>query len=330
MEDDVQHVRHLMLEYFMKFNEYPPVLPMMISPTAPWYVTLLLLSISTNEKLKQEDLDEYIRKNNIKYDLIDDDFDSTPDSLTDIDVDEIFANSSNKSKDPDKYSKRLGKIHCILWNSRNKLGNLEWNPLNRLKTTINGMEYVFTPDSITNSFRNSDRLVRGLNIKEKDAISNYGSKVQTLVDEYAKTDYTIGSSIIFPISIGGVPIGYTMNKARGLNQQVHDRFDYTLECIKRYYDKNTNNPLQSALEKSSAFFDIFNGFDEYVHFFFLEDLIDRDGNVISFTNKIDFDNPFPTNKDDYYKCLSNTMEFVKKRNKRIQDWCKQKVTGDPK
>ena len=223
--------------------------------------------------------------------------------------------------DPDKYCKELGEAHCLLWSSRKRLGTLKWNPLNRLMAFINGIEFVFTPDSITNGFCNSKRTV-SKNETEQDVVSKYSEKTQELIKRYKETDYTIGSSLIFPISIDGESIRWTMNIARGISWKVHDRIDYTLECIKRYYDKNDDNPLQKALLKSAAFFDLFESFQDYVDFFFLNDLVNDKGEVISFTDTIDFTSPFPKSEEEYYKYLNNTMEFVKKRDARIKEWCK--------
>lgn len=223
-----------------------------------------------------------------------------------LDVSKIY---NMPNKDPDKYNDELGKAHCILWSSKNKLGELGHSKYNRLSTTINGIEFIFTPDSITNSY-----------YKNK-TVSSFDDEVQQLIEEYKRKENTIGSSIIFPIRIDGQSIIWTMNRARGLSKKVHDRFDYSLECIKRYYDKNEDNPLLKAVEKSSKFFDTFDSFKEYVDFFFLNDLVDENYNVISFTDTIDFDCAIPKTKESYIKYLKNTMTFVKKRDLRIKDWC---------
>lgn len=224
-----------------------------------------------------------------------------------------------KGEDPDKYSKPLGEKHCEMWSNKGKFKTLKWNPLNKLETIIDGVKFIFTPDSITNCFVGSRRkalIDKELRV-EKDWIEELGDDVDSLIKDYKDTDYTIGSSIIFPVQIGDKRIGYTMNCARGLNYKVHDRIDYTLECIRRYYKKIDDNPLQNALERSAPFFDLFDSFEDYVDFFFLDDLVDADGNVICFTGKIDFKHPFPDDKEQYVQYIENTMEFVLKRNKRI-------------
>lgn len=66
----VSYLDELEMKYYDKFKEFPPVLPMMMSRNADWFLTLLELSIATNEKIRQEDVDRYIEKNNMKYDVV--------------------------------------------------------------------------------------------------------------------------------------------------------------------------------------------------------------------------------------------------------------------
>lgn len=95
----------------------------------------------------------------------------------DINFKYIYKDSAGKGRDPDKYSVELGETHCKIWTRRKRLGTLKHNPLNKLVTTINGVDFVFAPDSITNSFRNSGRLIKELKIKEKDLIKSFGEEV---------------------------------------------------------------------------------------------------------------------------------------------------------
>ena len=226
----------------------------------------------------------------------------------------------DEGQDPDKHSKNLGEEHCKLWNHTSGFGKLEWNPYNRLTTTINGVEYIFTPDSITNCYIQSKRRVKGDTLTESEKVRSFGNEVASLIKDYEDTDYTIGSSLLFPISIDGKSLHWTMNRARGISYKVHDRIDYTLECIKRYYDKNDDNPLKKAIERSKEFFDLFSCFKDYAEFFFFDDFIAEEGNVISFTGDIDFDNPFPNTKEKYIEYIKNTMLYILKRNKRIEDY----------
>jgi hypothetical protein len=43
-----------------------------------------------------------------------------------------------------------------------------------------------------------------------------------------------------------------MNQARGVSKMIDDRFDLTLECIRRYY-KNESSPLFETIKRYSDF-----------------------------------------------------------------------------
>ena len=63
----------------------------------------------------------------------------------------------------------------------------------------------------------------------------------------------------------------TINGERGWNKRIVDRFDLTLECIRRYY-LDIESPLKETLERYKSFFLLFEDFRHYVEFFFLQDL----------------------------------------------------------
>ena len=68
--------------------------------------------------------------------------------------------------------------------------------------------------------------------------------------------YTIGGMMIFPGNkIDGK---ITINGARGFNPKIADRFDLTLECIRRHYRKEPS-PLGQVLERYGGFFALFVG-----------------------------------------------------------------------
>ena len=73
------------------------------------------------------------------------------------------------------------------------------------------------------------------------------------------------------------------------------------------------------------FFDLFDNFVDYVHFFLLEDLIDEN-NEIKFY--LPFDNfktrPAFSDTNEYLLYKKGVMSFVKSRNEKIEDYVKQK------
>ena len=76
----------------------------------------------------------------------------------------------------------------------------------------------------------------------------------------------------------------SINQERGTKHQIRDRFDLTLECIRRHY-LGEWSPLKT-LALHSDFFSLFRDFRGYVDHFLLNDLVDDD------TDKIRFYLPF--------------------------------------
>ena len=60
------------------------------------------------------------------------------------------------------------------------------------------------------------------------------------VEDFLHKTYTIGGEIIFPKHARSI------NQARGVNPLICDRFDLTLECIRRYY-AGVSSPLYEVL-----------------------------------------------------------------------------------
>ncbi|MFZ7127536.1 MAG: DUF6994 family protein [Desulfobacterales bacterium] len=110
----------------------------------------------------------------------------------------------------------------------------------------------------------------------------------------------------------------TINQARGVNGLIDDRFDLTLECIRLFYS-GEKSPLYDTLLRYEKFFDLFDDFMGYIHFFLLNDLIDEN-------NKVKFYLPFDGFKtrpsffdvNQYLLYKNKVVSFVKSRNKQIE------------
>ena len=94
-------------------------------------------------------------------------------------------------------------------------------------------DFYFGSDSILVSFRHRDKNALLDEVKEK--VSDYKS----FVEKYVRDFYTIGGMIIFPQR------GFSLNCARGCHQRIRDRWDLTLECIRRYY-QGEESPLYKS------------------------------------------------------------------------------------
>lgn len=112
--------------------------------------------------------------------------------------------------------------------------------------------------------------------------------------------------------------GKTLNQVRGFKREIEDRFDLTLESIRRQYAGEAN-PLSEVLERYWDFFEMFVDFRNYVDFFLLQDLVSDDYSRINFwTPWSDFSTPaLPANLEDYLQYRDRMLEWVDKRNQRM-------------
>ena len=112
-----------------------------------------------------------------------------------------------------------------------------------------------------------------------------------------------------------------INGARGTNPKINDRFDLTLECIRRYYLRK-DSPLQEVLLRYSDFFELFENFKGYVEFFLLQDLVSNNYESVNFY--LPFDNfkrsAIPINLEEYLIYKNKLLDFVKARSKRIKEY----------
>ena len=209
--------------------------------------------------------------------------------------------------DPDSTSPTLRNYHKLLWSRPLPNGIIF-----RLTTNRNGVylyhnsslgEFFFGSDAITHSYKNH---------KRKFWLTK---QIPEDVDELFDMGSTIGGYIIFPNNrISGKP---TINGARGCHGLIDDRFDLTLECIRRFY-LGQESPLNQTLLRYRNFFQLFNSFADYVTFFLLDDLVDSNYNI-KFYLPFDNFNSKPTFSciNDYLIYKQRVIDFVSSRNQRI-------------
>ena len=141
-------------------------------------------------------------------------------------------------------------------------------------------------------------------------------------DDFYRIASTIGGYMVFPRNRAG-QTGWTINQARGMHSAIADRFDLTLECIRRHYsDLAAENPLGERLAYYADFFSLFGDFDAYVRFFLLDDLVteDRSGvrSLMSGDPLGEFSAPaFAVGPTEYAEYRERSIAFVKARNNRI-------------
>ncbi len=209
--------------------------------------------------------------------------------------------------DPDAVSKTLQAYHQLLWSKALPNGEKLELSIGKGSNYLTWNSFRFGSDSILASFR----YIRNKKLLEE--VSKSIPEYKLFIEDFIHRTYTIGGSIIFPKKD-------SINRARGLNPLVKDRWDLTLECIRRFY-KNESSPLYDTLVKNKDFFDLFVDFKGYVDFFYLQDCVSTDyQSVIFWIGDGDLSkNPIPKTVDEYLKWIEKQLEFVSKRNKRIEE-----------
>ncbi len=133
---------------------------------------------------------------------------------------------------------------------------------------------------------------------------------------------TVGTFVLFPGN--RINNQFTINQARGINSRIRDRFDLTLECIRLYY-QNETSPLFEVIKRYGDFLALFVDFKGYCEFFLLRDLVNEDYSQVNFFLQFNgfITNPIPKDLDEYNEYKKNNIEFIKKRNQRIDEYNKQ-------
>ena len=227
--------------------------------------------------------------------------------LQDIDI-HFDVQTDSKGKDPDSASPTLRAYHQLLWSK--PLPNGQEMKLGIEKNCLKWGDMWFGCDSITASFLH-ERFPLRKTVEQKDGFAEWKK------DYWHKT-YTIGGSIIFPMH------RWSMNQARGCSVKICDRWDLTLECIRRFY-AGEPTPLDKVFGTDREFFGLFVDFKGYVDFFLLQDCVDENYNVKFALDTPRFISmPMPKNMEEYYKWIDSQIDFVTKRGRRIEEYIQKK------
>jgi hypothetical protein len=214
-------------------------------------------------------------------------------------------------KGPDTYSFTLCRYHKLLWSRvlpSGALFDLEVSRRDGVCSLYHRSElgeFFLTSDSITHTYTRWSALKR---------ITELFSEVEN--EAFRTLGYTIGGMLVFPGN--RVDGKQTINGARGCHWKIKDRFDLTLECIRRHYI-GQRSPLEDALNRYGDFFALFEDFRGYVEFFLLQDLVVDDYSRVTFLMPFDDfrTSPVPGDVDSYREYRRLTIQFLKARNRRI-------------
>ena len=236
--------------------------------------------------------------------------------------------------DPDAFSEILYDYFAEIW-------NLNY-PNSKVKKIWNGnaWELIGIKDNFLRLGTDSIMSIywHRFNMREFIIKLIEGKKYdfQIFIREYLKKANTIGGFVLFPRHIQSI------NQRRGTNSQIDDRFDLTLECIKRYYTnreksetESNYNPLSSVLKNDATFFDMFGkgeaGFKNYAEFFCLNESWVENGQVLNLMNNEPLDNwdfkkePLPQNLEEWWwKFYENIMSRLDARNEQIKNLINKK------
>lgn len=224
-------------------------------------------------------------------------------------------------KDPDTNSPTLRRYHKFLWSKPLPSGTLfDLTPQGIYLHHHSALgEFWLASDSVIPTFSGWPKMKPILDQIPREEI-----------EAFTTIGYTIGGMMVFPGNrLGGKQ---TINVARGFNRKIADRFDLTLECIRRHY-RGQSSPLATVLERYKDFFRLFEDFPGYVDFFLLQDLIDVDNSAVRFFLPFeDFATPsLPRDVAAYREYERLSIKFIEARNRRIARWAleAQGLQGGP-
>lgn len=231
----------------------------------------------------------------------------------DIDVTFDFREDTPAGKDPDACSPTLRRYHRLLWSKALPSGAEfaldDSTPKAYLHHRSAVGEFILSSDTVIPSFRTQRTLAvifDQIGLTERNAFLRLG--------------YTIGGMMLFP---GNKVAGkMTINGARGCHPTIKDRFDITVECIRRHYTGG-RSPLSDVLARYFEFFLLFESFQGYVEFFLLQDLVTADCSAVRFSAPFDnfVGSPVPKTLDGYRQYRDRATEFIAGRNERILRFC---------
>jgi len=231
-----------------------------------------------------------------------------------IDITFDFRSDTPPGRDPDVFSPTLRRYHKRLWSKPLPSGAVfeldDTSPHVYLLHHRSELgEFFLSSDAVIPAFSREHRIAHIINqipVAEREAFNSKG--------------YTIGGMMVFP----GNRIGrkMTINGARGFHPRIKDRFDLTVECIRRHY-LNERSPLSDTLARYADFFGLFGDFRGYVEFFLLQDLVSEDCSVVRFFMPFqDFNtSPLPASMDAYRAYRQLAVDFIEARNHRILESC---------
>jgi len=212
-------------------------------------------------------------------------------------------------RDPDALSPTLRRYHKHLWSKELPCGVVftlteEKGHYLRHRSALG--KFSLASDTVIPTFARRTRLatiIERISPEEREVFHRIG--------------YTIGGMMVFPAEriLGKM----TINGARGFHPRINDRFDLTVECIRRHYCGKPS-PLSDVLARYATFFALFEDFRGFVEFFLLQDIVNATCSAVEmFTPFHDFaSSPLPDDLVAYLLYREHAVRFIEARNRRIE------------
>ncbi len=213
--------------------------------------------------------------------------------------------------DPDSLSPTLKQYHKLLWSRELPNGEVMDLKMGSGPYYLTWKDFRFASDTIIVEFRYK---------KYKYMMDQVAARVGNFIAYYEdliKKTYVIGGTTIFPKHPS------SMNQNKGTNSLICDRWDLTLECIRRYYN-GEKSPLFDTIERDKDFYRLFNDFKGYVDYFFFQDMVSDDYSKVDiWCGNADFvESPLPKTVDEYFRFIELELDFLEKRTARIAEFCR--------
>jgi hypothetical protein len=195
-------------------------------------------------------------------------------------------------------------------------------------------------DNLSKEISQLKNRLATLKVKENDrCFNNKFSLYKTFIWYYLQYANTIGGFIVFPRTYNSINV-------KRASSPICDRFDLTLECIRRAYQyddfyRSDANPLFGISKEDKEFFKMFGTFQNYAKFFCLDESYDDKHNWVNETGQVLnlFDNQpldnwdfnksevLPT-ADNWWTFYRNIMDRLEARNKQIEELLREKCSED--
>ncbi len=210
--------------------------------------------------------------------------------------------------DPDALSPTLRRYHKQLWSKPLPSGEhfllSDTTPGAYLHHHSSLGEFWLASDTVVPTFRKE--------LRYSDLFERHPEELSS----FRRIVYSIGGMMMFPANRVGRKM--TINGARGFHPRIKDRFDLTMECIRRHYH-NERSPLSESLNRYANFFALFRDFQGYAEFFLLQDIVTNDYSSVNFFTPFDdfITSPLPASNEDYLAYRRVAIAFIEARNQRI-------------